>query len=91
MWNGLTQPPEGTPRSQFAAIAGNVHAAPSLQHGLGAFASADLEAETVATLYPVHSIGLGAQRISAEDDAEYWRRCTAAYRSTAGALWKLCS
>mmetsp|Transcript_1926 Transcript_1926/g.2072 ORF Transcript_1926/g.2072 Transcript_1926/m.2072 type:complete len:398 (+) Transcript_1926:36-1229(+) len=41
----------------FSAIRTNCHVAPSSRHGLGLFASRDLEKDTIAQFYPVHALG----------------------------------
>ena len=70
---------------RFDEIATNVVAGQSTRHGLGAFAARPLPAGTIATLYPVHSLGIGSRRVFAADasDAAYRQRepCTAAYRA----------
>jgi len=75
------------PKAKFSEIAGSTYTASSSRHGLGVYASEDLEAGTVASFYPVHSIGLGGQRLSSEGHADYWEGASAvgasgAYRST---------
>lgn len=69
----------------FDVMAEGVRVAPSTKHGLGLFASTDMAAGTMASLYPVHSMGIGTQRISTAEDAEAgtWEEpCSAAYRTT---------
>ena len=68
---------------RFDAMARSVRAGPSAVHGLGVFAGRALPAGTLASLYPVHSVGVGSQRIHADEDGAYWREpCTTAYRAT---------
>jgi len=76
IWAAMKQLPE------MQQIADATRAADSPRHGLGAFANAYLSADTVAAFYPVHSIGLGTQRVTAAGDEEYWREpCTTEYRA----------
>lgn len=44
-----------------------VCAAPSSKHGTGLFACRDLPSGTVATFYPVHALGIGANRLQFSD------------------------
>lgn len=44
-----------------------VRAAPSSTHGTGLFARQDLASGTVTTFYPVHALGMGANRLEFED------------------------
>lgn len=83
MWGELRQLARaGAMPLAFDLVAQSVYAAPSSRHGQGAFAATALAHGTVASLYPVHSIGVGTQRIHADGDSEYWREpCTTAYRS----------
>ena len=75
---------ESKPPMSFDELTISVTSGPSSRHGLGAFASRDLPAGSVATLYPVHSIGVGAQRVACAEDADHWKEpCTSAYRSQA--------
>lgn len=85
LWQTLRQVGrQASPPMRFDDISLNVRSGPSALHGLGAFANAPLPAGTVATLYPVHSIGIGSQRVASAEDAEYWKEpCTSAYRSQA--------
>ena len=86
MWDGLRAlGKEGALPMRFDEIATNVVAGQSMRHGLGAFASRPIPAGTIATLYPVHSLGVGSRRVFAADasDTAYWQRepCTTAYRA----------
>ena len=53
-------------------VATHVAAAQSKVHGQGVFAQKDLPARTVATLYPVHAMGIGEGGACAEEDTEYF-------------------
>ena len=67
--------------TRFADIARATRTAPSPRHELGLYANVDLEKDTVASFYPVHSFGLEAQRLASNNDQEYWVDCTPAYRA----------
>ena len=53
-----------TVETQFADISGSAVVAPSPRHGLGLYASTDLAKDTVASFYPIHSLGLEDQRLT---------------------------
>ena len=68
--------------SRFAEISSASRVDSSSRHGLGLFAARDLPAGTVASFFPVHSIGLLDQRLASNaDDQEYWKTCTKAYQT----------
>ena len=76
---GLLQTEED---KQFAEIARCSCVKPSDRHELGVFASTDLAKDSIVSFYPVHSIGLGEQRLAQNsDDTEFWKTATNAYRS----------
>ena len=47
-------------------------AAPSSKHGQGLFACQDLPSGTVASLYPVHALGIGSNRLQFADPDWQW-------------------
>lgn len=67
-------------KARFSKIAQRVHTAPSSRHGLGLFASHDLEEDTLVTFYPVHKVGAGKESIDLEDDKTYWDSCMSWYQ-----------
>ena len=83
MWENLRNVArDGALPLRLDEIATSVRASPSARHGVGAFATTALPAWSVASLYPVHSIGIGSQRVSTADDAEIWQEpCSTAYRA----------
>jgi len=65
-------PLESWEKARFSEIAQNAHIAPSSRHGLGLFASRDLEEDTLVTFYPIHKVGSGEESVDLEDDKSYW-------------------
>ena len=59
--------------SRFAEINAAAQVSPSSLHGRGLYADVDLKKDTVAALYPVHSIGLADQRLASNADQDYWK------------------
>ena len=63
---------EESPSAKLLEISRCCRGAPSSRHGLGLFAATNLAANTVATFYPVHSLGVGDFGAALKEDTEYF-------------------
>ena len=69
----LQEPDHSLLPESLQRIADKVEAKLSPRHGVGVFASRKLKAETLASLYPVHSMGIGDFGMSTDEDMDYFQ------------------